>query len=173
MASCSGDKTVRLWERDEASREPVWYCTTVLEHTHTKTIRCVSWSPAGAALVTASFDGTTAIWRKGESGWAQARFHVQHAAPGLQIYAQRLPRTPVKLAHRQPVHRHSGCTIPTIEHDTRHVSMCSRDASIVAPTMTLTWQSPLYIPVQHWRDASSMWLSVVQMCERRVAADSL
>eukprot|EP00892_Ulva_mutabilis_P005600 jgi/Ulvmu1/3411/UM016_0029.1 len=72
LASCSGDKTVRLWARDETSREPAWYCTTVLEHTHTKTIRCVTWSPAGAALVTASFDGTTAIWRKGDSEWAQA-----------------------------------------------------------------------------------------------------
>ena len=62
---------MRLWERLADSREPVWYCTTVLEHTHTKTIRCVSWSPAGAAIVTASFDGTAAVWRKGASEWGQ------------------------------------------------------------------------------------------------------
>ena len=60
IASCSGDKTVRVWQKQGQS--DTWICSAILEETHHRSIRCSSWSPDGRYLATASFDATTAIW---------------------------------------------------------------------------------------------------------------
>lgn len=78
LASCSGDKTVRLWEKLPDTGQ--WYCKTVLQETHSKTVRGVAWSPGGRSLATASFDGTTAIWNRTPIGWDQVCEPVRHAA---------------------------------------------------------------------------------------------
>ncbi|KAL2900226.1 Protein CIA1 [Bienertia sinuspersici] len=59
LASCSGDKTVRIWEQSFSGS---FDCKAVLEETHTRTIRSCAWAPSGKMLATASFDATTAIW---------------------------------------------------------------------------------------------------------------
>jgi len=72
LASCGGDKTVRLWHRTkEDSREEDSASTLgfspmeTLEKTHTKTIRRCEFSKCDTMIATVSFDATTCIWDKG------------------------------------------------------------------------------------------------------------
>ncbi|KAL1916926.1 uncharacterized protein VTP21DRAFT_5123 [Calcarisporiella thermophila] len=65
LASCSSDRTVRLWAPLSPGPAPTkWACIATLESVHKRTIRAVAWSPSGNEIATASFDATTGIWSK-------------------------------------------------------------------------------------------------------------
>ncbi|CAG8434601.1 15079_t:CDS:2 [Funneliformis mosseae] len=68
LASCGGDKTVRLWVPTSEDNPSEWICTNTLEGAHKRTIRNVSWSPSGRQLATASFDALTGIWERDDAG---------------------------------------------------------------------------------------------------------
>ncbi|KAG9328848.1 hypothetical protein JZ751_001146 [Albula glossodonta] len=60
LASCGGDRTIRIWAREGDS----WECRFLLPEGHQRTVRKVAWSPCGRYLASASFDATTCIWGK-------------------------------------------------------------------------------------------------------------
>ncbi|XP_075063460.1 putative cytosolic iron-sulfur protein assembly protein CIAO1 [Mixophyes fleayi] len=60
LASCGGDKTIRIWGKEDDT----WVCKSVLGEGHQRTVRKVAWSPCGNYLASVSFDATTCIWMK-------------------------------------------------------------------------------------------------------------
>ena len=69
LATCGGDKAIRLWveQTNPDTGKAEFVCKQVIDGTHSRTIRCVSWSPNGRALASAGFDGITAIWERDAS----------------------------------------------------------------------------------------------------------
>ncbi|KAJ2833633.1 cytosolic iron-sulfur protein assembly [Coemansia furcata] len=81
LASCSGDKSARVWsvisgasfftstdmevDDNRSNLASTWQCLDVIDNAHKRTVRSVAFEPTrGRAIATASFDGTTAIWEK-------------------------------------------------------------------------------------------------------------
>ena len=63
IASCSGDKTVRLHSYS-LSDPPSFRHAHTLDGGHSRTIRSLHWRPDGRALATSSFDSTVGIWEE-------------------------------------------------------------------------------------------------------------
>ena len=69
LASCSADKTVRLYSYRKDPHDPSkisFSHLTTISTGHTKTVRSVAWSPSGKTLATGSFDSNIGIWEKRE-----------------------------------------------------------------------------------------------------------
>lgn len=70
LASCSADKTVRLYNY-HSSRSPdgvlahdslTFSHNTTIPTGHAKTVRTIAWAPSGKTLATASFDSNIGVW---------------------------------------------------------------------------------------------------------------
>ena len=89
LASCGGDKTVRLWQRkptlaageeggDDGTAtasggDAEYLCAETLEGTHTKTIRRCEFSTCDTMIASVSFDATTCVWDKTSQGEVSRR----------------------------------------------------------------------------------------------------
>lgn len=63
LASCSADRTVRLWHCEQQ-----WRPLAVLSDAHSRSVRALAFSPCGRWLASASFDGTACLW-DGRAQW--------------------------------------------------------------------------------------------------------
>ncbi|KAA1476178.1 WD40 repeat-like protein [Dentipellis sp. KUC8613] len=70
LASCSADKSIRLWTYAPSTSSDTGLSFTLhaaIPTVHTKTVRALAWSPSGTTLASASFDSNIGIWqREGE-----------------------------------------------------------------------------------------------------------
>jgi WD40 repeat protein len=75
LASCSADKTVRLYnyhvspppsseDASSCGREPKFELNASISTGHAKTVRALAWSPSGNTLATGSFDSNVGIWQQ-------------------------------------------------------------------------------------------------------------
>ncbi|KAG8828722.1 Cytosolic iron-sulfur protein assembly protein [Serendipita sp. 401] len=75
IASCSADKTVRMWSynrsggredngEDGSSKAVEFLPATEITTGHRKTVRSIAWSPSGKNLATASFDSSVSVWER-------------------------------------------------------------------------------------------------------------
>nr|CAH8847645.1 unnamed protein product [Trichobilharzia regenti] len=60
LASCGEDRIIRLWVK---SQDNLWGPSFSLPEAHKRSIRCITWSPCGSYVASASFDGSVAIWK--------------------------------------------------------------------------------------------------------------
>lgn len=61
LASGSADLSLRVWGREEDEDDSPW-CELVVFRGHRETITAVAWDPEGDRLLSASGDGTVALW---------------------------------------------------------------------------------------------------------------
>ncbi|CBQ69090.1 related to WD40 protein Ciao1 [Sporisorium reilianum SRZ2] len=90
LASCSGDKDVRLHaysfisktsaDGPSSSKQPSFNLREVIPTGHQRTVRQVAWSPDGKILATASFDSTVGIWERIQD--MDGASEVEHNTPG-------------------------------------------------------------------------------------------
>ncbi|KAG6329960.1 hypothetical protein ID866_9131 [Astraeus odoratus] len=70
LASCSADKTVRLYSYHRKGQDPTsplsFSLVTTIPTTHSKTVRSVAWAPSGKAFATGSFDSNVCVHEKRE-----------------------------------------------------------------------------------------------------------
>ncbi|KAI0088184.1 WD40 repeat-like protein [Irpex rosettiformis] len=84
LASCSADKTVRLYhyntistsDTSDSSSSLKFELNTSIATGHTKTVRGIAWSPSGQTLATASFDANIGIWQQEEDEDGEAENNV-------------------------------------------------------------------------------------------------
>lgn len=66
LATCSRDKSVWIWETDEAGEE--FECVSVLQE-HSQDIKHVVWHPTRYLLASSSYDDSIRLWKEFDDDW--------------------------------------------------------------------------------------------------------
>lgn len=69
LASCSRDKSIWIWEADDANEE--FECISVLQE-HTQDVKHVVWHPFEDLLASSSYDDTIRLWKEDDDDWTCA-----------------------------------------------------------------------------------------------------
>ena len=64
LASCSTDRSVRLYQYHLESTPPRIEYLKTINTQHKKSVRSISWAPSGKTLATGSFDSSVAVWEE-------------------------------------------------------------------------------------------------------------
>ncbi|GAA5947800.1 hypothetical protein JCM3765_001089 [Sporobolomyces pararoseus] len=126
LASCSSDKSIRLYSfqppSSESSTSDQFHLSSTIPTSHTRTVRNLSFSPTGTTLATASFDSTVGIWcRINEAGLDDPSTTDADAAQGDQGEWEAV----------DPLEGHeSECKSVSWSGDGRLLASCSRDKSV-------------------------------------------
>ncbi|KAK4471912.1 hypothetical protein MN116_005295 [Schistosoma mekongi] len=73
LISSGEDRVIKLWAK---CNDQLWGSSFSLPEAHKRSIRCVTWSPCGNYIASASFDGTVTIWKISEA-------HSEHEMEAL------------------------------------------------------------------------------------------
>ena len=66
LATCSRDKSVWIWETDEAGED--FECVSVLQE-HSQDVKHVTWHPRKYLLASSSYDDTIRLWSEFDDDW--------------------------------------------------------------------------------------------------------
>jgi WD40 repeat protein len=69
LASCSRDKSIWIWEADDANEE--FECISVLQE-HSQDVKHVIWHPYEDLLASSSYDDTIRLWKEDDDDWTCA-----------------------------------------------------------------------------------------------------
>ncbi|TNN86423.1 putative cytosolic iron-sulfur protein assembly protein ciao1 [Liparis tanakae] len=67
LASCGGDKAIRIWGR-EVDEEDEYECVTVV-NSHTQDVKHIVWHPTQELLASASYDNNICIYKEADDDW--------------------------------------------------------------------------------------------------------
>lgn len=131
LASCSSDKSVRLYNYNKNSSPspspPSPYSfqyQSSIPTSHQRTVRSLAFSPTGATLATASFDSTVGIWQQtDEAGVDDGELSGDGAGGGGRADGEWEAVDPLE-GHE------SECKSAEWSFDGRLLASCSRDKSV-------------------------------------------
>jgi WD40 repeat protein len=141
LASCSTDKTVRLFSYtypssddtpaetsttfpSEHSPKPSFHLVTSIPTSHKRTIRSVAWAPSGKTLATGSFDSTVGVWEEVDPEAGGGAEGIERADNGSAETSKEWECVTVLEGHD------SECKSVGFSADGALLASCSRDKSV-------------------------------------------
>ncbi|CAE6366919.1 unnamed protein product, partial [Rhizoctonia solani] len=125
LASCSTDKTVRLYSYSTPSSDSTddlhdyrFNLATSISTGHTRTVRTIAWAPGGKSLAVGSFDSTISVWERSAEDDGEGGEHGGDQPSGEWEMVSQLE------GHE------NECKSVAYSHSGTLLASCSRDKSV-------------------------------------------